>query len=223
MAKGASQTLNIISKVAKTGSIKNVASVTGNEYDINKANNRAEASVNVANAVDLAIVKTSNVSNPNYGDLVKWTLTVTNNGPDVATEVFVDEVIPNGLVFKSADGFYANGKWSVGTLNVGQSKSLNIITLVNVTGNIKNIVTVSGKEYDYNPSNNKAEKTISVPKAADLAVTKVANNTAPNYAGLVKWTVTVKNNGPDAATGVKELIPMVFGLLVIWLKVLPRL
>ena len=203
LAKGASQTLNIISKVAKTGSIKNVASVTGNEYDINKANNRAEASVNVANAVDLAIVKTSNVSNPNYGGLVKWTLTVTNNGPDVATEVFVDEVIPNGLVFKSADGFYANGKWSVGTLNVGQSKSLNIITLVNVTGNIKNIVTVSGKEYDYNPSNNKAEKTISVPKAADLAVTKVANITAPNYAGLVKWTVTVKNNGPDAATGVK--------------------
>ena len=203
LAKGASQTLNIISKIAKTGSIKNVASVTGNEYDINKANNRAEASVNVANAVDLAIVKTSNVSNPNYGDLVKWTLTVTNNGPDVATEVFVGEVIPAGLVFKSADGFYANGKWSVGTLNVGQSKSLNIITLVNVTGNIKNIVTVSGKEYDYNPSNNKAEKTISVPKAADLAVTKVANITAPNYAGLVKWTVTVKNNGPDAATGVK--------------------
>ena len=213
LAKGASASLNIVCMVNKTGSIRNTASVTGNEYDIGKTNNNAEASIIVAKAADLAITKTSNVTSPNYGDLVKWTLTVKNNGPDTATEVVVSDVIPGGLIFKSSNGNYANGKWSVGTLNVGQSKSLEIITLVNKTGNIKNTAGVRGKEYDYNLANNNASKTISVPKAADLAVTKIVNNTAPNYAGLVKWTLTVRNLGPDASTGVKVSDVLPAGLI----------
>ncbi|WP_407421907.1 hypothetical protein, partial [Methanobrevibacter sp.] len=213
LAKGASQTLEIISKIGKTGVIKNIADVTGNEFDVDMSNNHDEASVNVAKAADLAIVKTANVTNPNYGDLVKWTLTVTNNGPDTATEVFVDDAVPKGLIFKDSDGYYANGRWSVGTLTPGQSRSLEIITLVNTTGNIKNIANVSGNEYDYNPLNNKAEKTISVPKAADLAIVKVVNNTAPNYLDLVKWTLTVRNIGPDAATGVNVADALPSGLI----------
>ena len=213
LAKGASASLNIVCMVNKTGSIRNTASVTGNEYDIGKTNNNAEASIIVAKAADLAVTKTSNVTSPNYGDLVKWTLTVKNNGPDTATEVVVSDVIPGGLIFKSSNGNYANGKWSVGTLNVGQSKSLEIITLVNKTGNIKNTAGVRGKEHDYNLANNNASKTISVPKAADLAVTKIVNNTAPNYAGLVKWTLTVRNLGPDASTGVKVSDVLPAGLI----------
>ncbi|MBR6023334.1 MAG: DUF11 domain-containing protein [Methanobrevibacter sp.] len=213
LAKGASASLNIVCMVNKTGSIRNTASVTGNEYDIGKTNNNAEASIIVAKAADLAITKTSNVTSPNYGDLVKWTLTVKNNGPDTATEVVVIDVIPGGLIFKSSNGNYANGKWSVGTLNVGQSKSLEIITLVNKTGNIKNTAGVRGKEYDYNLANNNASKTISVPKAADLAVTKIVNNTAPNYRDLVKWTLTVRNLGPDASTGVKVSDVLPAGLI----------
>ena len=213
LAKGASASLNIVCKVNKTGSIKNTASVSGNEYDINKANNKAEASINVAKAADLAIAKTANVSSPNYGDLVKWTLTVKNNGPDKATEVIVSDVIPSGLIFKSSSGNYANGKWSVGTLDVGQSKSLEIITLVNVTGNIKNTASVTGKEYDYNLANNEASKSITVPKAADLSVSKVVNVTGPNYGDLVKWTLTVRNLGPDAASGVKVSDVLPSGLI----------
>uniref|UniRef100_UPI0025EF428C DUF11 domain-containing protein n=1 Tax=uncultured Methanobrevibacter sp. TaxID=253161 RepID=UPI0025EF428C len=71
------------------------------------------------------------------------------------------------MIFKSSNGNYVNGKWSVGNLNVGQSRSLEIIALVNVTGSIVNTATVTGNEYDYNPNNNKASKTINVPKAAD--------------------------------------------------------
>ena len=213
LAKGASVSLNIVCKVNKTGSIKNIASVSGNEYDINKTNNKAEASINVAKAADLAISKTVNMSSPNYGDLVKWTLTVKNNGPDIAHEVVVNDVIPTGLVFRSSNGNYANGKWSVGTLSVGQSKTLEIITLVNVTGNIKNTARVTGKEYDYNLANNEASKSITVPKAADLSVTKAVNVTGPNYGDLVKWTLVVRNLGPDAASGVKVSDVLPSGLI----------
>ena len=205
--------MNIVCKVNKTGSIKNIASVSGNEYDIDKTNNKAEASINVAKAADLAISKTVNMSGPNYGDLVKWTLTVKNNGPDIAHEVVVSDVIPSGLVFRSSNGNYTNGKWSVGTLSVGQSKTLEIITLVNVTGNIKNTARVTGKEYDYNLANNEASKGINVPKAADLSVTKAVNVTGPNYGDLVKWTLVVRNLGPDAASGVKVSDVLPSGLI----------
>ena len=209
LAKGASVALNIVCKVNKTGSIKNVASVTGNEFDINKDNNRAESLINVPKAADLSINKVVNVSNPNYGDLVKWTLTVRNNGPDNATEVTVGDIIPQGLVFISSNGNYVNGKWSVGTLNVGQSKSLEIVTLVNITGNIINKANVSGKEYDHNPSNNNASKSIYVPKAADLSINKVVNVSNPNYLDLVKWTLTVRNIGSDSASNVtvSDILP----------------
>ena len=213
LAKSKTATLKITTLINKTGDITNKATVSASEFDWNTTNNQDSQKITVAKAADLAIAKTANVTSPNYGDLVKWTLTVKNNGPDIAHEVVVNDVIPSGLVFKSSNGNYANGKWSVGTLSVGQSKSLEIITLVNVTGNIKNTARVTGKEYDYNLANNEASKSITVPKAADLSVTKAVNVTGPNYGDLVKWTLVVRNLGPDAASGVKVSDVLPSGLI----------
>ena len=209
LAKGTSQTLNIICKVNKTGLTKNVVYVSGKEYDFNKSNNKAEASINVAKAADLEVVKKVNKTNPNFGDLVKWTVTVRNNGPDVANDIVLTDVLPAGLIIKSSSGNYDNGKWSIGSLNVGKSKSFEIVTLVNKTGFLTNKVAVVGKEHDYNLANNNASKTIDVAKAADLAVIKTVNDTTLNYLKLVKWTVTVRNNGPDTASGVvvRDILP----------------
>ena len=33
-------------------------------------------------------------------------------------------------------------------------------------------------------------------------VAKSVNNTSPNYGETIEWTITVKNNGPNTATGV---------------------
>ena len=213
LAKSKTATLKITTLINKTGDITNKATVSASEFDWNTTNNQDSQKITVAKAADLAIAKTANVTGPNYGDLVKWTLTVKNNGPDIAHEVVVSDVIPSGLVFRSSNGNYTNGKWSVGTLSVGQSKSLEIITLVNVTGNIKNTARVTGKEYDYNLANNEASKGINVPKAADLSVTKAVNVTGPNYGDLVKWTLVVRNLGPDAAGGVKVSDVLPSGLI----------
>ena len=202
LAKGKTATIKITTLVNKTGDITNKATVGAKEFDWNTSNNEDSQKITVPKAIDLSIVKIANVTTPKYGDLVKWTLTVRNNGPDIAHDVVVSDVLPSGLVFNSSNGNYANSKWSIGTLNVGQSKSLEIVTSITSTGNIKNTATVSGKEYDYNLTNNEASKTINVARAADLEIIKSVNNSAPNYGGLVKWTVTVRNNGPDAASGV---------------------
>ena len=202
LASDASVRLNIICKVNRTGTIKNVACVSANEYDINMTNNNASKSIKVPKAADLSVSKAVNNTAPNYGDLIKWTITVRNNGPDTAHDIVLSEILPKGLVVINASGNYNEGKWTVESLDAAKSLRFEIVTLVNKTGSIVNRVSVTGKEYDINMTNNNASKTVKVPKAADLEVTKHVNNTAPNYGDLITWTLTVKNNGPDDATGV---------------------
>lgn len=214
---GESRTLEIITLVNKTGTIINTASVAGSEYDYDSSNNVASKTISVAGSSDLEVTKDVNVSGPNYGDLVKWTVTVRNNGPDAASGVNVTDVLPEGLICKSAvasKGSYSNGVWTVGDLDNGASVTLTIVCLVNKTGTIENVVSVAGNEFDYNMSNNNASKIISVPEASDLEVFKLVNVSSPNYGDLVKWTVTVRNNGPDTAHNIvlSELLPE--GLIV---------
>ena len=215
LAKGASVSLNIVCKVNKTGSIKNIASVSGNEYDINKINNIAEKTINVPKASDLEVSKSVNNTAPYYHGLVKWTITVRNNGPDNAHNVLVEDILPSGLIIKDITGNYTNGKWFVGTLNAFSSKTLEIITYINKTGLLTNNVNVSADEYDYNKSNNEDNSSIDVPPSSDLEITKLVDNENPLYNSNVKWIVIVKNNGPDKATGVKvnEILPVAFSLI----------
>ncbi|WP_299840499.1 hypothetical protein, partial [uncultured Tenacibaculum sp.] len=45
---------------------------------------------------DLSIVKVISDSTPNVGNVVTFTVTVTNAGPDPATGVGIRDVVPNG-------------------------------------------------------------------------------------------------------------------------------
>ena len=195
--------------VNATGSIENMVSVTCNEYDWNKSNNNASKTVNVAKASDLGIVKSVSEGVVNYGDTVCWTLTVTNHGPDAATGVKVYETLPNGFVYLNSTKPLVNGVVDVGSLAAGSSVDVKIYSLVNVTGSFVNVASVKGNEYDHNPSNNRGTASIVVKPASDLTVTKVSNASDVNLNDLVKWTITVSNKGPDAATGVvvKESLP----------------
>ena len=204
LAVGEVIVVNIKTLVKKTGVIVNKANVTAKEYDYNLTNNFDESNVNVNPACDLAVVKTVNASVVNIGDVIKWTLTVTNNGPDTATGVVARDVIPKGLIVISSTGKYDKntGEWDIGTLNKGSTVKLDIVCKVNVTGLIENEVYVSGNQYDYDETNNYDNEIIRVNPASDLAIVKVVNASVVNYGDVVRWTLTVSNLGPDDATGV---------------------
>ena len=201
---GESKIINIKTLVNKTGTFINNASVSGKEYDWNLKNNNDSASIRVNSSADLAIEKLVNDTNPRFNSWVKWTLRVTNNGPDRATGVVVEDVLPKALVFVSSTGDYnvSSGKWSIGILDSGKSVVIDIVTLVNKTGSIVNEARVSGKEYDWNLSNNVDSVAVDVSPSADLAIEKLVNDTNPNFNSLVKWTLRATNNGPDTATGI---------------------
>ena len=205
LAKGASISLNIICQVNGTGLTTNYANVTCHEYDYNPSNNFDNNSINVKSAVDLSIEKLVNNTNPNYLDLIKWTLIISNNGPDNTSDVIVNENIPQGLTlvnWTSSKGIYDNGIWAMCCLNKSEVQTLELVCRVDKTGYFNNVVSISSNEYDYNPANNRAEKSINVPSACDLEIVKTVNDENTDYGETIIWMIMVRNHGPDDATNV---------------------
>jgi len=211
-------TVNVTALVLKTianDTVNNIANLSSvDQYDWNNSNNQSTVSVTVPPAADIAVTKSVNNTAPNYRDYVTFTVIVRNDGPDDATGVSLDDLLPAGLLWISDDssGTYdhTTGVWTIGNLANGASRTLQIVA--QVWGHntiIDNVANASAMEFDPNLVNNRANVTINVPAAVDIAVTKTVNNATPNYLGNVVFTVTVTNNGPDDATGVKlsDLLP----------------
>ena len=219
LAVGEKLTLEIICEVKSTGNFVNVANITGNEYDYDLSNNVDDEPIVINPATDLEVVKTVNVSNPNYGEYVTWSIVVRNNGPDVAHEVVASDVLPKSLIWISdnGNGKYDSktGRWVIGQLNSNAVVQLDIVSKVNGTGIIQNNVSIRGHEFDYDLSNNNDSEIIEVNKTADVSVVKFVDDPNPYYGNLIKWTVIAKNNGPNKATSVNVYNILPDGLIMV--------
>jgi uncharacterized repeat protein (TIGR01451 family) len=188
--------------------------------DPNLANNSASATVTpqAAPTADIAVTKTVNIASPIAGSAVTFTATVTNNGPNAATGVVVMDSVPAGFTFTSAtpsQGTYssATGIWTIGALAVGQSVTLMMSGTVGLA-TVTNIATLTASSpTDPNAANNSASAVVTPqPPTADIAVTKTVDNPTPRVEGAIIFTVTVTNNGPNAATSVVVSDPTPAGL-----------
>ena len=212
LANGANATLVIKTLVNITNSsIVNVATVNSSTYDPNETNNVGNNTTDVNPAADLAVEKFVSNSTPNYGDVIEWTIVVTNNGPDASKDVNVIDKLPAGLLYQSDDsqGRYnpTTGVWTVGDLANGATAKLVIKTLVNIANStIVNVATVNSSTYDPNKDNNNANNTTNIKPAADLIISKVVVNIDGDN---VTWGIAVKNLGPDTAinTRVVDVLP----------------
>ena len=134
-------------------------------------------------------------------------MTVTNNGPDAATNVTVTDNLPTGYTYVSDDsgGDYNNGTgiWSVGGLANGTNAVLNITVTVNETGNYTNTATVTGDQNDPDPDNNEDEETPENVINASMSITKAA--TMPDIvekSALIIYTIIVTNTGNATITNI---------------------
>ena len=66
------------------------------DIDPNAANDSSSATIRVR-CPDVGVVKTAANTPINAGDRAEWTITLTNNGPGVATDVHLVDAIPAGL------------------------------------------------------------------------------------------------------------------------------
>ncbi|WP_296808195.1 DUF11 domain-containing protein [uncultured Methanobrevibacter sp.] len=189
--------------------IVNDVVVSSDTYDPDMSNNNASNSTVIPPEADLAIVKVALNETAHKGDYVYWTIVVTNNGPDEAANVVVNDVIPEGLidvavVSKSAGIFDSDaGVWSGFSLTGGANATLVIRTKVNATNTaLVNRVNVSSDTYDPDLSNNNASNSTVIPPEADLEINKYIINETAHKGDFIYWTIVVINHGPDAAVNV---------------------
>src|SRR5262249_55191015 len=143
-----------------------------------------------------------------------FTLTLSNTGPDSATNVAVTDLLPSGLQFVSANpsqGTYnrATGVWAVGTVTTTTPQTLQIQAKVVSPQAQTNTAAVShSDQFDPNPNNNTGNAT-ETPQRADLQVSKTVDNARPNVGDTITFTVTLTNHGPDPASNVtvRDLLP----------------
>ena len=94
---GASQTLLVGATVVSPKRQKNKAKIShADQVDPHKSNNSASATETPQQA-DLGLAKTVSNRTPNVGDMVAFTITLSNKGPDTATNVQVSDPLPAGL------------------------------------------------------------------------------------------------------------------------------
>lgn len=139
---------------------------------------------------DLSVTKTVTDGSPltpyNPGDTIQYVVTVNNTGPDTATNVLLNDVLPAGVTITSAtgNGTYnpATGVWSIGNVNSGGSAVLFINATINAgaTGTIVNTASgLAGTQTDPDPTDN----TASVNFIVGNGVTDTEAPTAPKLVG----------------------------------------
>ena len=126
--------------------------------------------VNTRNA-DLAIVKTVDEANPLENTNINFTISLTNNGGEKATEVVVSEALPAGLTLVEAtpsQGTYnqITKLWNVGTLPNGANATLSIEAGVDAgvtADSLINKTFVSGfNQFDPNVNNDTSQVVIKI-------------------------------------------------------------
>ncbi|WP_165921878.1 Ig-like domain-containing protein, partial [Natronoflexus pectinivorans] len=165
-----------------------------------------------ANIADLTLTKSVDDNEPFVGDEIVFTLTVTNHGPDMATEVVVTDILPNGFEHienQPTKGTYnvGTGQWVTNELAVSETVSLTITTLVKEPGSgiqFTNNAKVESNQFDPNTEDNEAS--VSAPaRQSELVINKEIDNDTPFVNDEITFTITIYNQGPHNATGVDVL------------------
>jgi uncharacterized repeat protein (TIGR01451 family) len=208
LTNGANATLQITATVLTPGGITNTATKTaGNQFDPNTGNNAGSAMLNAQPSADLQVTKTVSNATPNLGTSVTFTITVHNAGPNNATGVVIDDLLPLGLNYVSStvsQGSYnnASGVWTVGAITNGADATLTLTATVTLPGDITNTASVAASDqHDPNPANNSSGVTEN-GQSSDIQVLKGVDNANPVRGDTLTFTITATNNGPSNATGV---------------------
>ncbi|NFJ07590.1 DUF11 domain-containing protein, partial [Clostridium botulinum] len=171
------------------GIISNTATVTSTTPDPNPSNNTSTVDVEVLAPVvaDVSVVKTASPNPVMAGELLTYTINVTNFGLSSAENVVLTDVISpeiTGAEFSTNGGGTFNpwpGSLNIGTLPASETRTILIRGIVSptATGIISNTATVTSTTPDPNPNNNTSTVEVEVIPVvvgeADISVVKTAS------------------------------------------------
>ena len=204
IAAGKSATITIVVTPIAAGSISLTSTALGDVIDVNPSNNTAVVTpVTVSPSADLSVTIDANPNPVAAGQQFAFVVTVVNNGPSVATNVSVTDILPAGLTGINVDPGQSVLTESGNTLTftydslpIGGSDTLTITANApTASGPIIDSASISSLDVaDPVMGNNSTSKTEQVENAVNLAVAVAA---APNpvLAGSpLTYTIAVSNN-----------------------------
>lgn len=201
--------LKIVVQVIKVGNIINNVNVTGTGHDTNLTNNNDSVSVSVPDCVILDISKVANSTVIVAGENVGYTVTVTNYGPSVATNVVLKDIFNSKELLNlqyslnGVDWFNYNGSVSLGDINAGADVTVYFRAKVNgsVRGDVLNIVNIT-TGVDDDRGNFTANETVNVIANTTLTVIKDAEIKALNPGDTAHFVITVIAGGSSDSLNV---------------------
>lgn len=138
------------------------------------------------------------------------TITVTNNGPDSATDVTIDEVLPADFAPETATATQGNAaldgqslKGLLGTVANGHSVTITVEGSALASGTITHISDVTSPE-EIDISNNASTSNTVIDDGIDLAFSFIQHGPTPsiNTGSTLIFIARAINNGPSEATNV---------------------
>ena len=186
-----------------------ISLATLDQRDTDPTNNWASASAVFVELADLEIQKGVDPATAQPGDIVDYTITVTNNGPNATDDTLVNDpaLVPANIVAHTTDnGTFdpAARTWTIPRLEADQTATLVVSVRLSSTaaGNYQNLAVIQqSRVTDPNPDDNTATADLFVP-VADIAVDKGVNDTTAAVGETVTFSIGVRNLGPDAAADV---------------------
>ena len=200
----------MIDENAVFSTIENQAAVSSITPDPDLSNNTSSADTGIRPLADIAIEKTASYRTRHPGDMLIYTLKVTNAGPNPSINVLVADNIPPGTLVNpqfSVDGM-PWGAWPGSyVLDIVPPMGERIITITctvdaSAAGTIINTSTALGETPDPDLVNNLSTIDVEVEPLADVLIEKTALPDLVRPGDSLSYTLYVANLGPSAAENV---------------------
>ena len=198
--------------------LTNSASVLSALPDPNVSNNSVKVLTEViappgGPMADLSLVKNDDPNPATLGVPFTYTLEITNNGPDTATNVIVTDTLPRGFSLGQVtltQGTCTGNReliCQLGSLETESTATVTLSVISTILGDFTNEAMVTSSTTDPQIGNNtdNEDTTVTVPvgtELADLLVTlgqseRRINPDISTGRATANWTMRVVNDGPD--------------------------
>ena len=194
--------------------VTNTASVDGTEADPVSTNNDDDAQVDIVSGAgslaDLRVVKTITNGFARVGNNLTYRITVTNQGPDPATDVDVTDTLNQAVALVSVNttrGTCSSGlplTCSLGRLNSGESAEITVVVKLEASGRLVNTASATSPETDPNLTNNSDDAIANVDNLrTTVVIRKAANKKKIGPREKFAYTITFTNTGAAPALDVR--------------------
>ena len=219
LANGGSASLVVMAvPLAGTGgtTLTNTAAISASSHDDPVLTNNTASAVLPVLGADLGIGKRVDPATASEGQVVVYTIAITNFGPAAVTGVTASEPLMAGVTYASngvSQGSYASGTgvWTVGALAVNGVATLTLYATVDAAtaGTVltnTSAITASSLP-DPDPANDSDSATVTVSTLRLDKTSDVSGSVAPG--GTITYTMIVTNYGATTHTNVSlaDMVP----------------